>query len=295
MPLDKFGLYLKLDCGLSAKTIEAYVSDIKDFVIENHTSLERLKPIDIQNFLGALAQNGISARSLARKLSALRMFFKFAVSEGLCESDPTLEVRSAPAGKSLPRTLAPEEVDALLEAPLRHGGPTEAIMIRLLYAAGLRVTELISLNPDQVDLAAGVVRVHGKGDKTRIVPIDASTASLIVQYIENARPSLWEKARDKNKARTLFLSTHGQSFTRQGFWKLIKKYALLAGIDPASVSPHVLRHAFATHLLERGMNLRSLQMLLGHADISTTEIYSHLSTSHLHEMMQKHHPRGEKK
>lgn len=301
-PLEKFALFLKLDRGLSPKTVEAYCSDVRPFLAHitggdlasanEANALMRLTTQDVQNHLGNLTAQGTGHRSLARKLSALRLFFKFAVTEKWCEQDLTAQLKAPPPRHPLPQTLAPDEVEKLLQAPITEGATTEAVMIRVLYAAGLRVSELVSLEPDQLDPTAGILRIQGKGDKTRIVPVDAETVSLIARYIAGVRPALREKARDANRARALFLSKQGQGFTRQGFWKLIKKYALLAGLSPANVSPHVLRHAFATHLLERGMSLRSLQLLLGHSDISTTEIYSHVSTSHLHEALKQHHPRN---
>ncbi len=289
--LEKFTLYLKLDCGLSPKTVEAYSADLRPFLESYGKRLAQVVRLDIENHLATLLAKGVGNRSLARKLSAIRLFFRLALHEKWLTCDPTEEIRAAAPQRKLPQTLSAEHVEALLAAPSQSGTTTDAIMLRLLYAAGLRVTELVSLTADQVDTQAGLLRIQGKGEKVRIVPIDPGTAALIAHYIKEVRPALRARARDDRKAGTLFLSTLGMGFTRQGFWKLLKKYALRAGI-PASVSPHVLRHAFATHLLERGMNLRSLQMLLGHSDISTTEIYSHVSTKHLHEALRKHHPRN---
>ncbi|MBI3554874.1 MAG: tyrosine recombinase [Deltaproteobacteria bacterium] len=289
--LEKFTLYLQLDCGLSPKTVQAYTADLRPFLEIYGGRLAQVSRKDIENHLADLSTKGVGNRSLARKLSAFRLFFRFALSERLVPVNPTDELRAAAPQRALPQTLSIEHVEALLAMPSRQGATTDSIMLRMLYAAGLRVSELVSLTADEVDTQAGLVRIQGKGEKVRLVPIDPGTCALIAHYIKDVRPALRAKARDSARAGTLFLSTHGHGFTRQGFWKLLKKYALLAGISP-NVSPHVIRHAFATHLLERGMNLRSLQMLLGHSDISTTEIYSHVSTSHLHEALQKHHPRN---
>ena len=289
--MEKFTLYLRLDCGLSPKTVQAYTADLKPLLAIWGNRLATISRGDIENHLATLSAQGVGNRSLARKLSAFRLFFRHALAEGLVTLDPTNEIRAAAPQRALPQTLSVEHVDALLATPSRSGATTDALMLRVLYAAGLRVSELVSLAPDQVDTQAGLLRIQGKGEKTRIVPIDQGTAASIAHYIKEVRPALRAKARFDAKASTLFLSTQGHGFTRQGFWKLLKKYALQAGIA-STVSPHVLRHAFATHLLERGMNLRSLQMLLGHSDISTTEIYSHVSTRHLHEALRKHHPRN---
>lgn len=292
--LEKFAAYLKLDCGLGPKTVEAYVSDARQF-LEALTPASALKanPQQIQAYLESLSNHGIGQRSLARKLSALRMFFKLATAQGWAHSDPTEQVHAAVPTRKLPKTLAPEQIEALLAEPYKKEAVTDAVMLRVLYAAGLRVSELVSLTADQLDLAGGILRIQGKGEKVRIVPIDLETVAQITYYAAHIRPRLVEKARVQAKAQAFFLSSQGHGFTRQGFWKLLKKYAVMAGITQ-DVSPHVLRHAFATHLFERGMNLRSLQMLLGHSDISTTEIYSHVSKAHLHEALRRHHPKSDK-
>lgn len=283
--LEKFALYLKLDCGLSPRTVEAYTSDLSPF-LKTHSVAKSTRAM-IQDYLHKLSQT-LEARSLARKLSALRLFFKFAMAQNWRDTDPTAEIETPSGTRKLPKTLSLDDVEALLSAPQ---APADAIMLRFLYATGLRVSELTGLRIENIDLQTGIVRVTGKGEKTRIVPVDAHTTSLLTQYLAEIRPVLAKKSKRATTERAFFLSRQGRGYTRQGFWKLVKKYALAAGIA-ANVSPHVLRHAFATHLLERGMNLRSLQMVLGHADISTTEIYSHVSTSHLHEALKKHHPRS---
>lgn len=292
--LNEFALYLRLDRGLSAKTIEAYSGDLARFLKTHAPMLSRLTRADLELYLSTLSKQGVGARSLARNLSALRLFFKFALARQWCATDPTAEVRVSTKRQRLPKTLAVEEVEALLDAPVAAGEPGDAIMIRVLYASGLRVSELIGLRPESADLQAGILRVQGKGDKVRIVPLDPETVSLVTRYARELRPALAARTSEPRRSQSLFLSKQGRQFTRQGFWKLVKKYALAAGVT-ADVSPHVLRHAFATHLLERGMNLRTLQLLLGHSDISTTEIYSHVSAEHLRETLDRHHPRGSRR
>ncbi len=289
--LDQFALHLKLDLGLSPKSVEAYVSDLRQFLVkhQDQTETETVAPNsvsrgDIQKHLDGLKRAGTVNRTLARKISALKRFFRFCAAEGLTGCDPTEKLETPKIGRALPKTLSLGEVETLLTSPETENDRT---MIRTLYATGLRVSELITLPPEGVDLEAGLVRVQGKGGKVRIAPIDLQTARMLQEYLASVRPRLLKTS----STRTLFLSSHGRPFTRQGFWKMIRRTALKAGIT-SKVSPHVLRHAFATHLLERGMNLRSLQMVLGHSDISTTEIYSHVTTTHLHETVKKYHPRS---
>jgi integrase/recombinase XerD len=283
-PHEEFSLYLKHHCGLCANTVKSYTSDIAPW-ISKAGSLSSATRESITLWLDSLT---LTARSRARKISALRLFFKFATAKGWCNADPTSEMETPRIGRSLPKTLSLNEVEKLLEAP--PAGSGDSIMLRVLYASGLRVSELVTLPAEAIDTQSGILRVQGKGDKVRIVPIDAGTAAEVTRYLREIRPGLREKHRGKAEREALFLSRHGRPFTRQGFWKLVKKYAFKAGI-PSDVSPHILRHAFATHLMEHGMNLRSLQMLLGHSDISTTEIYSHVSTSHLHDTVNRFHPR----
>ncbi len=287
--IDQFKLYLKLDLGLAQKSIESYSTDITDFLTYSKGNAYTYKRHEIQKYLEHLKNRKITNRSLARKLSAIKRYFKFCLNQNLCTEDPTEGIHSPKIGKALPKTLSMQEVEDILNAP---ESLSDQIMLRTLYASGLRVSEIISVTPDQIDLNSGIIRIQGKGDKVRLVPFDEKTAELLVHYSKNIRPELLKKNKKAARfARSFFLSTHGHSFTRQGFWKLIRKYAKKVGIR-ISVSPHVLRHAFATHLLEGGMNLRTLQMLLGHSDISTTEVYSHISNSHLHDVIRKYHPRS---
>ncbi|MBI2605513.1 MAG: tyrosine recombinase XerD [Deltaproteobacteria bacterium] len=297
--LDKFALHLRLDLGLSPKSVEAYVSDLRQFLVQprHQTEAATIAPSsvsrgDIQKHLDRLKRAGTVNRTLARKISALRRFFRFCADEGLTDRDPTEKLETPKIGRSLPKTLSLGEVETLLASPETENDRT---MIRTLYATGLRVSELLTLPPEGIDLEAGLVRVQGKGGKIRLVPLDQQTVQMLKEYLTSVRPRLSSRQARKrlknSSAPTLFLSSHGRPFTRQGFWKMIRRAALKAGIT-SKVSPHVLRHAFATHLLERGMNLRSLQMVLGHSDIATTEIYSHVTTTHLHETVKKYHPRS---
>ncbi|MEW6055251.1 MAG: site-specific tyrosine recombinase/integron integrase [Bdellovibrionota bacterium] len=289
--LEKFTLYLRLDCGLSLQTIEAYSRDVSQFLGWHESDLRSsAKKSVAEAYLDWLARSQVEARSRARKVSSLKLFFKFAKQENWVEENPFQDIKASKGIAPLPLTLSADEVSSLLEAPALEQNIADTVMIRLLYATGLRVSELTNLKPDEVNLETGIVRILGKGGKSRIVPLDAETTRLVRYYLEHIRP---ERIRDPGAVPSnLFLSSQGKGFTRQGFWKLLKKYGKRAGID-SKLSPHVLRHAFATHLLEAGMNLRTLQMLLGHTDISTTEVYSHVSTAHLHETLKKHHPKSD--
>ncbi len=318
--LNQFLNYLQLDRGLAFNTVNAYVLDTKLFLkaqsicsrsahntrqqdmqmrqTEMPIQLSSIHETHIEDYFNTLIKKGVSYRSLARKLSSLKLFFDFAVQEKFCTQNPAEKMESPKISKSLPNTLSLEEVESLLNATdaikqpthaLTHALLTHALMIRFLYATGLRVSELVNLKIEDIDLQAGLIRIQGKGEKIRIVPIDVETFKRVHEYISTVRPHLLNGKTHS----CLFISGWGGPFTRQGFWCLIKRYAIKAGIQSA-ISPHVLRHAFATHLLERGMNLRSLQMLLGHSDIATTEIYSHVSKSHLQEVLQRYHPRNQK-
>jgi integrase/recombinase XerD len=292
--VEKFALHLKLDRGLSKKTVEAYLTDVSQYLSWQNSVVAT--PQDLQNYLHYLLPTN-ERRSIARKLSALRLFFSFALEQHWIESLPTDDLKISAPPHHLPHTLSAHEVDALLnytpENPDDHlASQTSALMLRFLYATGLRVSELVELRPEHIDLQSGVVRVTGKGQKTRLVPLDPATTAMLAQYLSECRPLLQKKSRTQNKSQdALFLSRQGRGYTRQGFWKLLKNRAKNAGIT-SKISPHVIRHAFATHLLEHGMNLRSLQLILGHADISTTQIYTSVSTSHLREALKKHHPKS---
>ncbi|MFT7558928.1 MAG: integrase/recombinase XerD [Flavobacteriales bacterium] len=278
--------------GLSKNTLDAYRRDLRGFVIwlEPHTcSLLDLPAYQIQAFLAARLSGGISARSTARFLSCLRCFYEYYVRDGRLQQSPVELVDNPKLGRPLPKTLSEHDVESLLAAP--DGGEPinvrDRAMLELLYACGLRVTELISLSIDQINLRQGVVRVRGKGDKDRLVPLGAVAESIIVEYLSGARGVLLGgKSSD-----VVFPSRRGTQMTRQTFWYRIKHWAQVADIR-TELSPHTLRHAFATHLLNHGADIRSVQMLLGHSSISTTQIYTHIAQERLKRMHEEHHPRA---
>ncbi|WP_243311609.1 site-specific tyrosine recombinase XerD [Fundidesulfovibrio agrisoli] len=276
--------------GLSENSLTAYSQDIVHFQIfleERTASVEAVSDQTIFLYLMFLRQKGLTSRSLARHLSSLRSFFAHAVSEGWLAASPVALVEAPKLPRTLPGVLTREEVEALLARPDASTslGFRDRAMLELLYAAGLRVSELITLRPLDFDAQAGVLRVIGKGDKERLVPIHSLAQDLLSRYAQNVRPGF------KPVTDLLFLNRSGKGLTRQGVWKLIKRYALDAGIRK-EISPHSLRHCFATHLLEGGADLRTVQMLLGHADISATEIYTHVQADRLTAVHRSHHPRS---
>ena len=280
--------WVRVERGLAAHTVAAYRRDLQDF--EQRLEPGAVDQIDLENVLQWLAlrnADGIGARSQARGLVALRGLFRHLSDEHGLSTDPTALVEMPRIGRPLPKTLSLDEVDALLAAPDRSDpvGLRDAAMLEVLYATGLRVSELVGLRIDQVHLEAGFVRVLGKGRKERIVPLGDVAREAVERYLATARRA------PRRAAEALFISRLDRGLTRQGFFKILRAVALKAGID-RSVSPHQLRHAFATHLLERGADLRSLQLMLGHADIGTTEIYTHLSRARLSRIHAEHHPRG---
>lgn len=290
--LDLFINYLIVEKGLSNNTIDAYSRDLLDFT--NHlTKIKVLDPgnaapLDIVKYIGKLREGGISPRSTARKLTAIRMFYKFLNTEGHIDGNPTLLVELPKGISRLPNAISLEMVDVLLSAPDTSTslGLRDKAMFELLYATGLRVSELVSLKIGDINLDVGFLIAFGKGSKERVVPIGESARTWVKNYISDGRPRLF-----KAQTEGLFINRSGKGLTRQGFWKIIKSYAKKANIT-ISITPHTLRHSFATHLLERGADLRSVQMMLGHADISTTQIYTHVTTKRLKEIHKKHHPRG---
>ncbi|HEX2059543.1 MAG TPA: site-specific tyrosine recombinase XerD, partial [Thermoanaerobaculia bacterium] len=250
--------------------------------------LDRVERVHIVKYFQALRGAGISARSVARALAAIRGLFRFLVAERHLKVDPTENLENPKLWSNLPKSLQPSEVEALLAAPDRStaDGLRDAAMLELLYATGLRVSELIKVRMDEIVMDAGFLRTMGKGSKERIVPFGDTAKEAIVQYVEKGRPD-----HDKYADPHLFLSRRGRPMTRQAFWMKIVHYARQAGVK-AHISPHVLRHSFATHLLENGADLRSVQMMLGHADISTTQIYTHVSRARLQRMYESFHPRA---
>ena len=290
--IDLFMTYLKLERGLAENSISAYGVDLAQFrnfcMHQGRTTIDEVTDVDVVEFMMALASKRLAQSTQARRLVAIRNLFRFLLRDRILDKDPTALVTTPKIGRHLPEYLSMQEVDALLAAPNRETrlGLRNAAMLETLYATGLRVSELIHLGIPDCDLETGLVRTVGKGSKQRLVPIGDVARAVIVEYMEQARPLLVKQTTD-----TLFLTNRGSSMTRQAFWKIIKRYALLAGII-RDISPHTLRHSFATHLLEHGADLRSIQEMLGHADISTTQIYTHISLARMEQVYRQHHPRA---
>jgi integrase/recombinase XerD len=287
---DIFIDHLKVERNLSPNTLDGYSRDLRRFVDgSGRTSPGRVTPVDVVDHLLRLSDAGLSARSRARALVAVRGLFRFLLGEKVIDSDPTETIDAPKIGRRLPDVLGADEVDRLLAMPPLDAprGARDAAMLETLYATGLRVSELVGLAVDDVNLERGYVRAFGKGRKQRLVPLGELAAGRVADYLERARPGLVK--RDAEPA--LFLTERGRPMTRQGFWKLLRRYAIAAGIS-APISPHKLRHSFATHLIERGADLRAVQAMLGHADISTTQIYTHVSRARLLELYRAHHPRA---
>ena len=289
--LDTFIDHLWLEDGLSKNTLESYRADLSQFhtwLVSQQRDLLSVNQTDIQQYL-AFKFPQSKPRSISRLVASMRRFYRYALRESLVETDPTLQIESPKLPRSLPKSLNEQEVNDLLKAPDINQpiGLRDRAMLELLYASGLRVSELGTVKVNEVSTQDGVVRVTGKGSKTRLVPMGQEAASWIDQYLNYARPEILQ-----NKlCDALFVTNRADMMTRQAFWYLIKRYALLAGIHK-HMSPHVLRHAFATHLLNHGADLRVVQMLLGHSDISTTQIYTHVARERLKQLHSVHHPRG---
>ncbi len=290
--IDRFLDALWLEKGLADNTRLAYGSDLALFngwLGEQGMSLERAgRELILDHLAWRLAQ-GYKARSTARFLSGVRGFYRYCLREGLIAEDPTLQVELPQLGKPLPKSLSEADVEALLAAPETEDplGLRDRAMLEVLYACGLRVSELVGLTLEQLNLRQGVVRVFGKGSKERLVPLGEEAIVWLERYLRNARDDLL----GGRPSDVLFPSLRGEQMTRQTFWYRIKHHAKVAGIGK-SLSPHTLRHAFATHLLNHGADLRVVQMLLGHSDLSTTQIYTHIARARLQELHAQHHPRG---
>ncbi|GLZ87340.1 tyrosine recombinase XerD [Metapseudomonas resinovorans] len=290
--IDRFLDALWLEKGLSEHTRSAYRSDLAHFngwLDERGLALDKAGRDLILDHLAWRLEQGYKARSTARFLSGLRGFYRFLLRENLILEDPTLQVDLPQLGRPLPKSLSEADVEALLEAPELDDpiGMRDRAMLEVLYACGLRVTELVSLTLEQVNLRQGVLKVFGKGSKERLVPLGEEAIAWIERYQREARPFLL----DGKPSDVLFPSLRGDQMTRQTFWHRIKHHAQVASIGK-SLSPHTLRHAFATHLLNHGADLRVVQMLLGHSDLSTTQIYTHIARARLQELHARHHPRG---
>lgn len=281
---------LWLEFGLSENTLAAYGSDLNQFDkwLKNLT-LEDVAEADISLFLLYRQKQGQSSRSAARMLSSLRRFYSYLLRENRLSVDPTSLIDAPHIGRSLPGSLSESEVEQLLQAPetVHALGFRDRTMLELVYAAGLRVSELVGITFQQINLRQGCVRIIGKGDKERLVPIGEEATSWLERYLSGARQDIL----GSRQSDYLFVTARGSCMTRQAFWHIIKRYAKLAGIDK-DLSPHTLRHAFATHLLNHGADLRVVQLLLGHSDLSTTQIYTHIAQHRLKEIHSKFHPRG---
>ncbi len=278
-----------MERGLSANTLAAYRADLSGFaawLAAQGKTLICAGPEDLSAYMATRKH----VRSMARLLSCLRRFYQHLVREGRLDADPSARIDAPKLGRPLPKSLTETEVEALLDAPAVEDvlGLRDRAMLELLYASGLRVSELVSAGVAQVNLNQGVVRITGKGGKERLVPIGEESLSWLERYLREGRPELL-----KGKlCAALFVTQRGAAMTRQAFWYLVKRYAQQAGIAAARISPHTLRHSFATHLLNHGADLRVLQMLLGHSDLSTTQIYTHVAKERLKSLHARHHPRG---
>jgi integrase/recombinase XerD len=288
--VDAFLLHCKVERGLARRTLEAYARDLVrlvDFLDGRGIPLGDVDSTDVSAFVVHLSERGLAARSQARAMSAVRGLFGWLVSERILDDDPTESVHQGCIGRPLPRVLGPAEVDRLLRAPDESTplGRRDAAMLHLLYATGLRVGELVGLRYNELDMQACTVTPTGKGARRRVVPLGEPAHDKLRVYLEQVRPR-WAGTTD-----ALFVTRRGRGMTRQGFSALLRKYALRAGLSRLP-SPHWLRHSFATHLVENGADLRSVQAMLGHADISTTQVYTHVSRRHLHDVLLRHHPRS---
>jgi len=290
--LDELNDRLWLEEGLSRNTLDSYRQDLTQFAVwleqQFAKNLVQVEQADIQQYL-AFKFPGSKPRTVSRLVASLRRLYRFALRENKISVDPTLQIESPKLPRSLPKSLSEEEVEALLKAPNLDNplGLRDRAMLEILYACGLRVSELVGIKVTEVSLSEGVVRVTGKGSKTRLVPMGEEAVEWAEKYLKEGRPEILQK----RLSNSMFVTGRGSAMTRQAFWHLIKRYAVIAGINK-SLSPHVLRHAFATHLLNHGADLRVVQMLLGHADISTTQIYTHVARERLKQLHSMHHPRG---
>ena len=291
--IDNFCDALWLEDGLAKATLDSYRSDLgrlAGWLAEHgHEALLDIRETTLTAFIAHLARQ-TRASSQARYLSTLRRFYRWQVGRGRLVSDPTLKLANPSLPSRLPKVMSEKQVESLLDAPDLDTplGLRDRAMLETIYATGLRVSELVNLKLHEVGLADGVLRALGKGSKERLVPLGQLAIDWITRYLHEARPDILHG----QQSDALFVTARGGAMTRQAFWQLIKRYALVAGIDPARLSPHVLRHAFATHLLNHGADLRVVQLLLGHADISTTQIYTHVARERLKSLHAEHHPRG---
>jgi integrase/recombinase XerD len=283
-----FIYYLQAERGLSGNTVESYKNDVVSFLEKTKKNVKEIKREDIKEYLNSLNSSNFSTATVARKTSSLRMFFLFQLGEGLISQTPMNNIEGPKTEKRLPEVLSTHEVTKLIESvngdfkyPIR-----DKAILELLYGCGLRVSELLNLRKEDIFLKEDFIRVKGKGNKERIIPLGSKAKKAIIEYISTERVTL-----DKKKSAFLFLTRRGNKLSRMGLWKLFRQYLLKSGITK-NCTPHTLRHSFATHLLERGATLRTVQLLLGHSDISTTQIYTHIDRNYLRDILITYHPRG---
>jgi len=289
--MHEFLAHLAVERNLSPRTIEAYHRDLSQFSAwlgSQDLQLDGVERATLRNYLGARRDKGLSPRSSARALSALRGFYRFLVQTEILSADPTMNLRSPSLWQTVPHSLSSDEIETLLAAPDTSTtlGLRDRAMLETLYSTGLRVSELVGLTLDRVRLDPGFVRVIGKGRKERLVPLGFSAISSIEDYLQHARSKL-----NQRRLPQLFLNHRGGPLTRQGFWKILRGHAVRAGIS-SQTSPHIIRHSFATHLVENGADLRSVQMMLGHASLTTTEIYTHVARERMRRLYDEKHPRA---
>lgn len=287
--LDSFLTYLSVEKGLSKNTLSSYETDLKKFGLflkERTVSLPEASTSDIIDFIDLLRGKGYEASTLCRYISSIKAFFKYMLIEDLGKSDPSEIIQLPKKWERVPKVLSPGDVRTLLDA--KHIGRTvlrDSSMIELLYSSGLRVSELINIKTGDINFEAGFIRVIGKGDKERVVPVNARALDKIKNYVTDERPEILRK----KQSLYLFVTSRGRAMTRQRFWQTIKEFGKQAGID---LHPHTIRHCFATHLLDGGADLRSVQKMLGHSDISTTQIYTKVTTDRIKKAFKKYHPRA---
>lgn len=293
--LKDFTHFLIVEKGLAKNTIVSYERDLKSYMkyiknVEQLQGFNDVQRIHIVHFLGHLKEQGKSSRTLARHIASIRAFHQFLLREKVSDHDPSVHIETPHLERSLPKVLNLEEVETLLDSPDTndHYGIRDKAMLELLYATGIRVSELIGLQIGNVHMTMGFVRCIGKGNKERIIPIGKTAIAALEQYLEKGRPAFVSK---KSHDDALFLNHHGKQLTRQGFWKILKRLAREAGIEK-ELTPHTLRHSFATHLLENGADIRVVQEMLGHADIATTQIYTHVTKTRLKDVYSQFHPRA---
>jgi integrase/recombinase XerD len=286
--VDEFLDFCRVEKGLSANSIGAYSADLKRFIDFSGEGPPPATDV-IRNYIDHLYREGLANRSIARHLTTLRNFYGFLLREGAIERDPTEHLKAPRQWQTIPKYLNSGEIDRLLDAPdpSKPTGLRDRAMLQLLYATGLRVSELCRVATADLNLQMGVLRTMGKGKKQRLIPVGGEAIQAVEGYLERGRPVLLKG----RASRDLFITARGGRLTRQAFWKLVGGYGKSVGIF-RNLSPHVLRHSFATHLLERGADLRSVQIMLGHADISTTQIYTHVMRSRLRDTIREHHPRA---